>query len=79
MGWSPVTAVVPGGSQGSLQFLLASLAGLDVEELEDVELPLGTDLGRRLLQGVVVQYNGLEVAQVAVAHGHVGDAVTGNV
>ena len=59
----------------ALQLLLVPPAGLHVEVLEDVVLALGADLGGRQLQRVAVQQEALQVAQVAVAHGHVGDAV----
>jgi len=61
------------------QLLLAPLARLHVEELEDVVFALGADLRRRHLQRVVVQQDALQVAQVAVAQGHVGNAVAGHV
>lgn len=67
------------GPKVSLQLLLAPLAGLHVEVLEDVVFALGADLRRWHLQRVVVQQDALEVAQVAVAQGHVGNAVTGNI
>lgn len=51
----PSPAVKSSGSQVSLQLLLAPLAGLHVEVLEDVVFPLGADLCRRHLQWVVVQ------------------------
>lgn len=62
-----------------LQLLLAPLAGLHVEVLEDVVFALGADLGGGRLQRVVVQRDALQVAQVAVAQGHAGNAVAGRV
>lgn len=72
-------AVEPGGSQVSLQVLLVPLARLHVKVLEDVVFALGANLRRRHLQRIVVQGDGLKVSQVAVAQGHVGNAVAGNI
>lgn len=72
-------AVEARGPQVALQLLLAPLAGLHVEVLEDVVFALGADLSRRHLQRVVVQRDALQVPQVAVAQRHVGDAVAGHV
>ena len=63
----------------SLQLLLAPLAGLHVEVLKDVVFALGADLRGRHLQRVVVQQDALEMPEVAVAQGHVGDAVAGHI
>jgi len=63
----------------SLQLLLVSLAGLHVEILEDMVFSLGADLRRGHLQRVVVQQDGLQVPQVAVAQGHMGNAVAGHI
>lgn len=63
----------------SFQFLLAPLAGLHVEVLEDVVFALRADLRGWHLQGVVVQRDALEMPQVAVAQGHVGNAVAGHI
>lgn len=63
-------------SQSSLQLVMAPFARLHVKVLEDVDLPFGADLGWGHLQRVVVQRYGLEVPQVPVAHGNMGNAVT---
>ena len=63
----------------SLQLLLAPLAGLHVEVLKDVVFALGADLRGRHLQRVVVQQDALEMPEVAVAQGHVRDAVAGHI
>lgn len=62
-----------------LQLLLAPLAGLHVEVLENVIFALGADLRRRHLQRVVVQRDGLQMPKVAVAQGHVGNPVAGHI
>lgn len=72
-------AVESSGPQVSLQLLLAPLAGLHVEVLEDVVFALGADLRRWHLQRVVVQRDALEMPEVAVAQGHMGNAVAGHV
>ena len=72
-------AVEARGPQVSLQLLLAPLAGLHVEVLEDVVFALGADLSRRHLQRVVVQRDALEVPQVPVAQGHAGNAIAGHI
>lgn len=63
----------------SLQLLLAPLAGLHVEVLKDVVFALGADLCGRHLQRVVVQLDALQMPEVAVTQGHVGDAVAGDI
>lgn len=63
----------------SLQLLLAPLAGLHVEVLEDVVFALGTDVRGGHYERIVVQGDALEVAEVAVAQGYVGNAVAGDV
>ena len=72
---SSLPAGESGGPHVSLQLLLVPPAGLHVEVLEDVVLALGADLRGGQLQWVAVQQEALQVAQVAVAHRHVGDAV----
>lgn len=65
------------GPKVPLQLLLVSLAGLHVKVLEDVVFALGADLSRGHLQWVVVQRDALEVTQVSVAQGYMGNAIAG--
>lgn len=65
------------GPKVFLQLLLVSLAGLHVKILEDVVFALGADLSRGHLQRVVVQRNALEMTQVSVTQGHMGNAIAG--
>lgn len=72
-------ATEPSGPQLLLQLLLALLAGLHVEVLEDVVFALGADLGWGRLQWVVVQRDALQVAQAAVAQGYTRNAIAGRI